>query len=293
MVGLLIAEGRTSEIFALNDDAVVKVPRPGVPPHWAEVEAALSDAVHRAGLPCPEVYGLTEVDGRESIVFERLHGPSLWDLMKTTTGRLEELVAMLVELQRSIHRAERLASVPRLTDRLRSKILVAHGLSDEERRDASTLVASLPSGSSLCHGDLHPANIIVTDRGPMAIDWFDTAVGPPISDLARTSLLVRPPGRGRVGPHLPGAEPELLAAIHRCYVEQAIASHTVDLDESGRAALADELLTWERVLAAGRLAEHTTTDRVDLLELWRQPRPGGPASALGRSLVGLGLRDQG
>lgn len=293
MVGSLIAEGRTAEIFALGDDSVVKVPRPGVPPHWAELEAALSDAVHRAGLPCAEVRGLTEVDGRESIVFERLHGPSLWDLMTTGAAPLDELVAMLVELQRSIHRVERLASVPRLTDRLHSKILAAHGLSDDERREASSLVASLPTGSSLCHGDLHPANVIVTDRGPMAIDWFDAAIGPPISDLARTSLLVRPPGRGRIGPHLPGAEPAMLATVHRCYVEQAIATHTAELDGSGRAALADELLTWERVLAAGRLAEHTTTDRVDLLELWRHPSSGGPASALGRSLVGLGLRDQG
>ena len=40
-------------------------------------------AAHRAGLPCAEVRGLTEVDGRESIVFERLRGPSLWDLMTT------------------------------------------------------------------------------------------------------------------------------------------------------------------------------------------------------------------
>ena len=123
--GRLLAIGRTSEVYAHGADDVVKVPRPGVPPHWARVEARIAEAVNRAGVPCPEVRGLVEVDGRESIVFERIDGPSLWQTMLDDPAGLTGHVATLVDLQRSIHRVGSLAPIPRLADRIGSKILAA------------------------------------------------------------------------------------------------------------------------------------------------------------------------
>ncbi len=58
----------------------------------------------------------------------------------------------------------------------------------------------------LCHGDLHPSNVILTDDGPMIVDWFDACRGEPVAEVARTSLLLLAPGgRERPGaPHLTG-----------------------------------------------------------------------------------------
>lgn len=299
--GHLLASGRTSEVFLSGDHNVVKVPRPGVPPHWARVEAGIAEAVHGAGVPCPEVRGLVEVDGRESIVFERIEGPSLWQAMLAEPAAMASHVATLVDLQRSIHRVDSLAPVPRLVDRIGSKILAADGLGEVERTRAARLASSLPQGSNLCHGDLHPANVLLSRRGPVVIDWFDAAAGSPVSDLVRTSLLVRPLSQGQEVTHLPGADAEFLAEVHRRYVGEAVTALIDDVaDAAGDqfgwvshtgapATLVDELLCWEQVLAAGRLAEHTTADRGDLLSLLGQDRASGHCSPLGRALRDLGF----
>lgn len=302
--GRLLAIGRTSEVFACGADDVVKVPRPGVPPHWARVEARIAEAVNQAGVPCPEVRGLVEVDGRESIVFERIDGPSLWQTMLDEPAALSDHVTTLIDLQRSIHQIDSLTPIPRLADRIGSKILAADGLGEEQRREAAALAASLPQGSQLCHGDLHPANILLSERGPVVIDWFDAAAGSPASDLVRTSLLIRPPSQNHEVAHLPGAAPEFLGEFHTSYVAGAVTALIEDStgsDLAGRPehrqlrrplTVIDELLCWEQVLAAGRLAEHTTADRGDLLRLLGRSDDSDHCSPLERALIELGLGHQ-
>lgn len=53
--------------------------------------------------------------------------------------------------------------------------------------------AELPVRSraeAIVHGDLHPDNVIVTERGPVVIDWPNAVLGPKGFDAAHTWLLV-------------------------------------------------------------------------------------------------------
>src|SRR5215210_4707672 len=50
---------------------------------------------------------------------------------------------------------------------------------------------ALPDGDRLCHGDFHPGNILLGDRGPAVIDWTGATRGDPAGDLARTRLLLQ------------------------------------------------------------------------------------------------------
>lgn len=290
-LGDRLAEGRTSEIFAYGRREAVKVPRRGVPPHWPRTEAAIAAAVHRTGLPCPEVKGLVEIDGRESIVFQRVDGPSMWEVIRQRPAEVERCADLLVQVQRSIHRAvlspDDRSGLPSIVDRTVSKILVTDGLTERERHDAHRLVTSLPAGLELCHGDLHPGNVLMSPDGPMIIDWFDAAIGPPAADVARSSLLVRPASSGRIPPpHLPGASDQLLATFHSRYVERAVCNDAGLVDRGDVAVL----LGWERALAAGRLAEHTTADRADLLAVWRSSTDtDADRSMMATTLAGLGL----
>ena len=66
----------------------------------------------------------------------------------------------------------------------------------------------------LCHGDLHPSNVILTRDGPVIVDWFDASRGDPVADVARSSLMLL--GDGANPPrHLPGADPATLGALTR------------------------------------------------------------------------------
>lgn len=278
-LGSLLARGRTSEVFAYGNDLVVKVPRQGVPEHWAGIEARIAGAVHDTGLPTPAVLEVVDVEGRESIVFERIYGPSMWELLVENPERLPDLTAQMIEVQRAINTVEAPAGVPNLRRRTFAKIGEADFLTEDERENAVGLTTSLPIGSSLCHGDLHPGNILMGSSGPVVIDWFDACAGHRAADLVRTSLLIRPLA-GDGGPtHLPGASPALLRELHQLYLADVVA-------QSG--ATTDQLLRWERVLAASRLAEQTNEDHEELLALWRSTDGPDPCETqLSEALLAL------
>jgi Phosphotransferase enzyme family len=47
------------------------------------------------------------------------------------------------------------------------------------------LIERLRPGDGLCHGDLHPDNVIMTAEGPKLIDWICTVSAPAAFELAR------------------------------------------------------------------------------------------------------------
>lgn len=262
-LGRLVAAGRTSDVYEFGRGSVVKVPRLGVPVHWAAVEAEITAAVHAQGLPTPEVRGLEQVGGRDSVVFERIDGPSLWQQIRDGSGDVSALAVRLAEIQLSIHAETAPASLLALGDRVCQKIDSVESLTVSERRDAGRIVRELPGGSVLCHGDLHPGNILMSDRGPVVIDWFDAAVGSQLADIVRSSLLIRPLAGAGAHQHLPGSSSELLRQVHNDYLERVLDGQEVE---------ASVIRGWEAVLAASRLAERAEPDESLLVALWRGRR---------------------
>lgn len=254
--GELIAAGRTSEVHAYGDDSVIKILRAEVPSHWAELEAHLTGSVRSLGVPAPEMRDLVEVNGRPAIVFERIYGPSMWQLMCDDPNEITPLAIMLADVHRQIQHAGLPDGVPDLVIRLCSKIDDAPHLTADEQSEAAALVSSLPRGAALLHGDLHPGNVLMGATGPIVIDWFDATIGHPIADIVRSSILLRPDEQS----HLPGATPTALANLHQVYVEQFG-------DELARAE--PGLQPWESVIAAGRLDEGVEADASKLLALWQ------------------------
>jgi aminoglycoside phosphotransferase (APT) family kinase protein len=51
------------------------------------------------------------------------------------------------------------------------------------------VLRDLPDGDAICHGDFHPANILLTRTGPVIIDWSTGSRGYPLGDVALTSVL--------------------------------------------------------------------------------------------------------
>ncbi len=262
-LGRIIAPGRTSDVYEYGRGSVVKVPRPGVPASWAAIEAEITAAVHGNGLPTPVVRGLEIVEGRESVVFERIDGQSMWQQVRDGSRGVASVAVELAEIQLAICGADPPPLLVDFADRVGAKVDAAHVLSKGERDEARRILASLPRGSLLCHGDLHPGNVLMSDRGPIVIDWYDAAVGSPIADFVRSSLLIRPPTGSSELLHLPGSSPEVLKRLHDHYVERVLA----DLDVATGMAR-----SWEVVLAASRLSEHAEADDSSLLALWRGRR---------------------
>jgi len=262
--GDLIARGNTSEVFSWSATTVIKVLRPDMPRAWAFLEAEITGLVREAGFPVPAVDKVVEVDGLPGIVFERVDGASMWDHMLSSPNELRGLTRALVDLQCDLHSSSAPDGLPELRARLMGNVRRADALTEEDRRAAVDLVGSLPSGTALCHGDMHPRNILMSSRGMVIIDWFDAAAGSPVADIARSSLLMRPQQAGEMEMHhLHGASIEALTLLHSEFMKQILSRRSID---------AQDLVAWEAAVAAARLAE--PVPKAELLRIWKAWRQG-------------------
>lgn len=259
--GELVGAGRTSQVYVWGAFAVVKVPRDDVPHDWPGLEAELTSAVRASGVQVPEVLELVEVDGREAIVFERISGPSMWQAMLDDPAAAPGLARELAVAHRALLSIGIPEGLPDLVDRMTRKIAIAGDLAAAEQSQAVELAHGLPRGAALLHGDLHPGNVLMGANGPVVIDWFDAAIGHPIADVVRSSILMRPTTNGQPHSHLPNDPPGLLQAVHGAYL-QAFASELQ--------LAADDLVQWQAVVAASRLAEGAQINNESLVQLWNR-----------------------
>ncbi len=267
--GELIARGNTSDIWSWTAGTVVKLLRPGIPRHWASIEADITRRVFAAGFPVPATDGVIEVDGQPGVVLERVDGETMWQHMKAAPYDVARLIERLVDLQADLHRSSPVTGLPDLTRRLGSKIDEAVQVSSGDRREAQAMLDRLPHGTGTCHGDMHPANIVMAKRGMVIVDWFDAATGHATADYVRSSLLMRPPGSEKSkAVHLGGATSEFLDRVHCAYVA-ALARRELIEPES--------FATWEAVVAVARMSEPVPTD--DLVSLWESWQAEGAGAS--------------
>jgi aminoglycoside/choline kinase family phosphotransferase len=109
---------------------------------------------------------------------------------------------------------------------------------------ALSALASMPGGESLCHGDFHPDNVILSAEGPVVIDWVDATVGNPLADVARTTILLE--GERAAGGATSWAARTVLQLWLRAYIGRYLF-----LRPGGN----EEYRSWQPIVAAGRMNE--------------------------------------
>ena len=189
-LGPLIAKSAVSETYHWGDRQTLKLYRPGAPPDAAAREAAHARLAHEAGIPTPAVIEEITHDGRAGIVFERVDGPSMLEMLGQRPETVEALARQFALLHADLHgRAG--TGLPGQRERLRRRIANNYAITAGVRAAALASLDPLPDGETLCHGDFHPGNIILARHGPIILDWFDATAGMPAADLCRTLLLLR------------------------------------------------------------------------------------------------------
>ncbi len=214
-LGEKINQGGTADIHAWAPGQVVKLFKEGFPPRLGQQEARMTQAVFAAGVPAPEVFGEVTLDGRFGIVLGRLDGPTLLQVTRSGAVTFAQAGAILASLGLSVHRM----SPPPEAFHLRGWMDTAFRLSgdivyeniqpdrtspfwddlvDPQRHSsvpkhiASGILALIDRlqqpGDGLCHGDIHPENVIMTADGPRLIDWTFSIRGPAALDHGFTHI---------------------------------------------------------------------------------------------------------
>lgn len=189
MQGSLIGHGRTAEVYAWGDTHALKLYYAGWPASEAEAEAQKTRIVFESGVAAPAVEGVTEVEGRYGVIYERVDGPSLLNRTTAQPWTLFQSAFLQAELHAHMHTCL-VKGMPSQRAQLEKKIHEARPLSTPMRQAALEALAKLPDDKALCHGDFHPDNIVLSARGPVILDWTEASCGHPLADVARTSLIM-------------------------------------------------------------------------------------------------------
>lgn len=189
MKGRLIGRGRTAELYAWDDHRALKLFDSGWPAATAEAEARVARQVFESGIRAPAVYEVVEVDHRHGIIYERVDGRAMLDVLSGRPWLVAHFAGLLADLQAEMH-ARRAPDLPAQRDRMIGLIHSATTLDQRRRKAALEILDNLPDGDAVCHGDYHPGNVLLAADGPVIIDWPLAARGNPHADVARTSLLL-------------------------------------------------------------------------------------------------------
>ncbi len=254
-----IAEGREAEIYEWAPGQVLRLFRRPREAASLEREAAAMTAARAAISLVPEVMGVAEVEGRQGLIMERIDGSDLLTIIGRKPWWVWRGGRITGETQALLNGVAAPESLQDLKERIREAIsrptVPARVVAPTLR-----LLEALPDGDRICHGDMHPGNILMSDHGPIVIDLPNVTRGDPLADFARTRLVVRmgslPPGTSivvragdRIGRRVLGV------AFNRAY-----AHTTGEIDW-------EVVRRWEIVRAADRLADNIPEERAALLAL--------------------------
>lgn len=151
-------------------------------------EALNQARIEETGINIPKVLEVTTIDGKWAIVSEFIEGVTLAELMEKNPDKLDEYLNVLVDVQLEIQ-SKTCPLLNKLKDKMNRKISEAD-LDATTRYELHSRLEGMPKHNKVCHGDINPSNIIVTNDGKYyIIDWSHATQGNASADAARTYLL--------------------------------------------------------------------------------------------------------
>ncbi|WP_157259453.1 aminoglycoside phosphotransferase family protein [Paenibacillus sp. OSY-SE] len=251
-----IGQGRTADIFEYQKDKIMKLYHQGFPEDAVNQEFLISKFIYSLGIHTPQAYELTDVDSRQGIVFQRIAGSSLLNIITKKPWQIKKHARTLASLHANIHTHHAAGNLRNQKQVLSGSIQATPLLTKEEKKKTIHYLEQLPPGDMLCHGDFHPDNVMVGEEH-WIIDWMTGMSGNPAGDVARTFLLLN---HGT----MPDGTPKLLKAIInflRNNLKHEYMKHY--LSASGLAY--SEIDRWILPVAAARLVEWIPKEEKDTL----------------------------
>lgn len=254
----LIGIGRTAEIYAWQEHQVIKLFYSECPPALVEHEMQISRRISAMDLPTPKFIEMLKIGGRLGLVYERVYGISMLKMINLRPWRVFRLAKQLAELHDAIHRQDGTSfpSIQPDLDAAFQRLITLPGMPVDE---VMHLRKMLPDGHALCHLDFHPDQVMMTEQGPVILDWATAHQGHPLADVARTTLLMK---IGQV-PYGGKAMQTIINLWRGLFLETYLTRYFQLHPHENRKAL----LPWLVPVAVGRLQEGIPGEKESLLGL--------------------------
>lgn len=188
--GSLIATGNTANLYLWNNK-VVKIFKENLPSTESFYEAKKQEYAFSCGLNVPKVLEVRKINGKQAIIMEFINGETLGHHLLKNLNRAERYINVLVTNQKIIHEVKvESDDIERMDSKVHRKIESATSLNQRQKQALLSKLNSLKYVPRLCHGDLHPFNLIINQDVVSIIDWVDASAGDIRADVCRTYLLL-------------------------------------------------------------------------------------------------------
>ncbi|MDF2885780.1 MAG: aminoglycoside phosphotransferase [Lacrimispora sp.] len=214
--GEIVGVGNTATVYEWENGKVVKLFREGYSYQDANREFENAMALNGMDFPKPKAYEFITYEGKNGIVYDKVRGESLLD-WTLRTGNLQDCAILMAKAHKGILKND-IRNVPDYKDFLIHQIKKA-SITKEERLKALYLADQLEDGTTLCHGDFHPGNLMLSQGCISVIDFMNVCRGNRLYDIARTVYLIEytPVPTGADNPDKMATLKETLS---RLYLEQ-------------------------------------------------------------------------
>lgn len=243
--GRLLSQGNTAEIYEWETGKILKLYRKGLPETLCRDEFSITKDVYALLQIAPKPFEIVCIDDRIGVVYEKIQGETMLKAILSKPWGFRRYARALalyhIRIQKPVD-----FKLPTVKEKLKWDIEASSLLSSSEKQQIYSYMDSLPNGSILCHFDFHPDNIMVSGGQYRVIDWMTGCIGDPLSDVARTALILNYAEIPRV-PSLVN----MLAGMLQKGICKAYLSEYLRLSN---AAISD-IQRWEMPLAAARLHE--------------------------------------
>lgn len=182
-----LGRGNTAEVFEYGNEKVCKLFFEGYPDEYAALEFQNAREMYKNKIRISKPFQMITIENRKGIIYERIEGRTLLNIMMENETNLDMLLNTFVNLQLNIlshHTKNVLSYKEYLIAILKSKKI--------NNQVILNTINVLPDDDCLLHGDLHPNNILVMSDGtPVIIDFMNVCRGPALYDIARIYFLIK------------------------------------------------------------------------------------------------------
>lgn len=188
--GNLIGQGCTAEVYDYDSDKILKLYRKSMPDIDCENEFYITKNVNLSLGISPKCYEIVKLEDRIGAIYEKIDGKTMLKEIFAKFWTIKKHAKLFAhyhfEIQKNVD-----FKLQTVKDKLKHDIGELKQLSKVEKEKLFEYIDSLPNGTTLCHFDFHPDNIIIKNNKPVIIDWMTACIGDGLSDIARTSVILK------------------------------------------------------------------------------------------------------
>ncbi|HOT30765.1 MAG TPA: phosphotransferase [Petrotogaceae bacterium] len=250
-----IGTGRTADVYEYGKEYIIKLFKSGF---RVGSEGKNSKTINSLeSIRSPKLIDIIEIKGNQAIVYEKIIGPTMMEKILCEPQNQSYYADMLAHIQYQMHK-EVSSLKPNLKEEIKKKIRSSSKIRDSVKDYALKKTEIINSSCAICHYDFHPGNIVLSENGPVIIDWANVLIGDERADVSRTSLMLR----AHISQN--GIKPYSIAEFsenndfHSRYLKTYIKNGSIDIEE---------LSEFEVITASVRLAEDIKEENDFLQEI--------------------------